>query len=67
MLNLYDTATNPGATVVKLLTGKRPLVASTHSRSCRTESSLLHLVEPADELAANSMDEYRPEHELNVA
>jgi hypothetical protein len=67
MLNLYDTAMNPGATVVRLLTGKRPLAADTHVRIRGTQSHLLHLVESVDELAGCAEEECRTEHDLSVA
>jgi hypothetical protein len=67
MLNLYDTATSPGTAVVKLLTGKRPLGADTHSQCCTTKTHLLHLVEPVDGISAVARDTRCSENDLNVA
>ena len=57
MLNLYDTITSPGATVVKLLTGRRLAGEKTHTKNSATQAHLLHIVEPA----ADGADSVRQE------
>jgi hypothetical protein len=67
MLSLYETTMSPGTAVVKLLTGRRPLEPSNHSAGRSTQSQLLYLVEPVDELAARSGEERGADHDLQVA
>jgi hypothetical protein len=66
MLNLYETAMTPGAVVVRLLTGKRPLVLA-DSRNCTTQSHLLHLVEPVSDLSGRATADSRAQQEMTIA